>query len=1110
MLLFWKSAVSLPFPCLMLIFFGMNITASEMAVGDEIYSEQVKPLLKQRCYACHGALKQEGGLRLDTAVAMFEGGDSGAAVVPDSVADSLLLERVSADDPGERMPPEHEGEVLKSSEVQLLRQWIEAGAVAPADEQPEQDPRDHWSFQRIQRPALPQTSGKLEGENPIDRILSDQWRQFDLEPAAMATPREQVRRLYIDLIGLPPTVEENARWATVIEAQYDDLVEELLLDERHGQRWARHWMDVWRYSDWWGLDAQHRNSQKHMWHFRDWIVDSLNANVPYDQMIREMLAADELYPGDLNRLRATGYLARNWFLFNRNQWLEETVEHVGKGLLGLTLNCAKCHDHKYDPIDQSDFYRFRAFFEPYHVRKEMVPGQADLTIDSIPVVFDAELEKPTYLFVRGDASQIDDSVVMEPGVPGFLREHPLPIQSVELPEVAWRTGQRAWVLENYRVAANQERRKAEQALSETTRQIEEARKRLAALEENATEAEEQPWLIVQNFRQREAEEWEEMGGDWVYASNGVSQQLDGAQRSLLRFRKPMPRNFEAEMEFSIQGGSQWRSVGLAFDATSDDQHGPTGDDTEQSIYLSAVNGGSKLQASFFQNGVWNYPGGNAVQTRTVELDRRYRLLIKVRDTLVNVYLDDELVLRWRTPLERRAGYLQLTTFDALARIESLRLRELGEQVDLQAPDGETSPAPRTVAGAQQQLSLLEDNRLLQELDFEIASLEEKRLSQTARYFQSRENSDRESAIRTERTWDVAKRKRDLVKAHRALASASEEKRDTARQLVEEIERECKKLEAAIVDPIGAEEIPAVPEGARWVATRFLDSGKDDPTLGFPTRSSGRRTALATWLTDPGNPLVARVAVNHIWARHFGKPLVPSVFDFGRNGTPPSQRELLDWLAAELMKRQWDMRHLHRLIVTSRYYRLGSSLRECDRQMAIDPENELLWRREPLRMESQVIRDSLLAHAGVLDTKLGGPPVPAESQKSSLRRSLYFFHSNNQRFRFLTTFDDAMVKECYRREQSVVPQQALALLNSELVLKWAPAIAKRYSDASQDDASFVRLAFQQLLAMDPDPQEMKAALAGLEEMRAAPGATDESARADLIWVLINHNDFVTLR
>ena len=164
-----------------------------------------------------------------------------------------------------------------------------------------------------------------------------------------------------------------------------------------------------------------RNSQPHIWHWRDWIVDSLNANVPYDEMIRSMLDADELYPNDLDKLRATGFLARQYFIFNRNSWLEETVEHVSKGFLGLTMNCAKCHDHKFDPIEQADYYRMRAFFEPYYVRMDSVPTEPDLTRDGIPRVFDSKLDTPTYLFVRGQESNPDKTTATRTGSSGHLR-----------------------------------------------------------------------------------------------------------------------------------------------------------------------------------------------------------------------------------------------------------------------------------------------------------------------------------------------------------------------------------------------------------------------------------------------------------------------------------------------------------------------------------------------------------------------------------------------------------------------------------------------------------------------------------------------------------------
>ena len=241
-------------------------------------------------------------------------------------------------------------------------------------------------------------------------------------------------------------------------------------------------------------------------------------------------------------------------------------------------------------------------------------------------------------------------------------------------------------------------------------------------------------------------------------------------------------------------------------------------------------------------------------------------------------------------------------------------------------------------------------------------------------------------------------------------------------------------------------------GAKPAITRFRDSNFDDAEpLKFSDRSSGRRTALADWITDRKNPLTARVAVNHIWNRHLGTPLAANPFDLGRNAPPPTNPELLDWLAAELMDSGWDMKHLHRLIVNSATYRMSSAENGREANIAKDPDNVYWWRRNTIRVESEVIRDSILSLAGTLDLTKGGPSIPPENEADSLRRSLYFFHSNNDRNLFLTTFDAAMVTECYRREQSIVPQQALALTNSRLVLDSAKPIAAKIAASLKSHA-----------------------------------------------------------
>jgi hypothetical protein len=433
---------------------------------NELYINRIRPLLRQHCTSCHGALRQESGLRLDTAAFIRSGGTSGPAIVPGDAAGSLLLKRVSATESDHRMPPEDAGEPLTAEQQQSLQTWIAAGATAPITEQPETDPRDHWAFRPIVRPHLPEVieandPATSSSAHPIDLLLAHQLRQQQLAPLPDSSRELLLRRLSLDLIGLPPTAEElQAVRSDPRSDWYEQAVDRLLADPRHGERWARHWMDIWRYSDWWGLGDQLRNSQKHIWHWRDWIVESLNSDLPYDEMLRLMLAADELHPEDLGRLRATGFLARNYFLFNRPQWMDETVEHVSKSFLGLTFNCARCHDHKYDPIDQKDYYSLRAFFEPYHARLDVVPGEPDLERNGIPRVFDGHPDDPTWLYIRGDEKRPDKSQPIAPGMPSVFSFAAITINPVTLPIEAWQPQRRAWVADACMTAA---RRKLEAA-----------------------------------------------------------------------------------------------------------------------------------------------------------------------------------------------------------------------------------------------------------------------------------------------------------------------------------------------------------------------------------------------------------------------------------------------------------------------------------------------------------------------------------------------------------------------------------------------------------------------------------------------------------------------
>lgn len=1077
------------------------------APSDVDYARDVKPVLAARCYACHGALKAEAGLRVDTVAAMT---DEAGIVVPGDSAASAILGRVSDADPETRMPPGHEGAPLTGEEIAALKAWIEAGAPAPADDKPEADPREHWAFRAPVRPEVPETPA--ESLHPVDAFLTAKRAERGLNAARPAEPRLLLRRLYLDLIGLPPTLAElEAFAADPSEAAYQATVDRLLADERYAQRWARHWMDVWRYSDWWGLGAEVRNSQKHIWRWRDWIVDSVAADLPYDEMIRQMLAADELYPTEPDKLRATGYLVRNYFKFNRDTWLDETVEHTGKAFLGLTLNCARCHDHKYDPVSTVEYYQLRAFFEPYQIRTDFVTGKTEVESDGLPRVFDCQLEAPTYRYLRGDSKQPVKDEPLRPALPELLQFAEFPIEPVALPAEAYRPGLKPSVVQAHRDAGLAKVAAAEAALVVAEAGVAKARELAAhAPAAAAAPTERTPPLVETDFRMMNEAAWSRDAGMVEIIDGQLQLTGTAAARGELSWKSPMPRDFEATFQFMILDGPMWRSVGIVFDRAGA---------SESLVYASAVAGGSKVQFSYRQDGTDHYPA-EAMQGLPIELGKPVTLTVRVRDTLVNVDVNGSASFAYRMPVARRDGTLHLIAFDATARLERLVLRPLGSDAVLRPAATDPAREPSVAeAEASRELAALELELAGRRLDaLELAS-------DADRLRWAEKRADPAAAIQ------AAARAQRRVEAGEAAVAVAALLRERASLLATQVQPTTPEVTADVDARMAAAEAKRAEAEARienpgesYVSLRGAIKSVESPTetaeaaaaAEFPATSSGRRTALANWIADRRNPLTARVAVNHVWTRHFGEPLVPSVFDFGRKGRPTEHPELLDWLAVEFMDSGWSFKHLHRLLVTSQAYRMSSASAGVEANQTLDPENRYLWRMNTNRMEAQVLRDSLLSLAGKLDTSRGGPSLPLEQAVTSERRSLYFVHSHNEHDRFLAAFDDAGVQECYRRDRSVVPQQALALFNSRQAIEAARGIALRLGagDPAIEDERFISRAFNALLASDATEAEQAAcrkALAAWRELQIGAGAEQAvESRVHLIEALLNHNDFITVR
>ena len=1192
--------------------FATSSIANESRVD---YTRDIKPILRARCYACHGALKQEAELRLDTGTLIRQGGSTRTAVTIEPANASLLIERVSAQDESERMPPD--GAPLSAAQIDLLRAWIAQGAVSPNDELPEEDVRRHWAFQAPVRPALPVLVDSFDsirnGRNPIDAFLDEERIAAGVQPMQPTDRATLLRRLTLDLIGLPPTSDElqnflnnESEWA------YDTIVDELLVSPQHGERWARHWMDIWRYSDWYGRRAvpDVMNSYPMVWRWRDWIVRSINQDKSYDQMIVEMLAADELLPGDDENIVATGYLVRSWFKWNYETWKKDLVEHTGKAFLGLTLNCAQCHDHKYDPISQEEYFRFRAFFEPLELRHDRVKAESDpgpfvkyvYALSYGPIksgrvsVFDENLAAETFMFSNGDARlRMEGKPPVSPGGPAVLGGSQLQTSQIKLPITAAYPGMKEFV-------KDEERSKRKSAIAIAEKQVADARDTLAS-EPAALREELQAAEHSLMEARTEATRLLTAASDNNGGTKRTGRILEGSKSLLLD-----AKSGRRALSHSLSGLDSLSDSGTVSYLVQVVQDGHTNLQLGLDIGKGATGGFVAFEKgaikTYTPGGFNEFVAGNYDEAKgqnrfrvLMQLDiARNQFLLTVTSQKDNCVLVDEVPAAlngWKPQADGKRGlFLDCRSgteavYDDLQFAQpdgSLVIRfdfeqpryEDGRDVTeiLSEPDSapwlttnfcqspatslltsdvmenlKVRAATARLTAARQALripvlSTAASEARLHAAQIELTSLEQRIEADSVRYSTGVLIEDRQNevvvkeliraACQGEREAAVASAKANGALAESAVAIAEVKLFEATKQADQAaIDTSNNALQAA-----QQQRTTAATSLSTSNAALSKELGEYTPlSPKYPQVSSGRRATLAGWITSKDNPLTARVAVNHIWLRHFGQALVDSPHDFGRNGSRPTHPKLLDWLACELMDSGWSMKHIHRLIVTSQSYRMASMVpqslqltsSEVAAASATDPDNKTYWRFPASRMQAEVVRDSLLGLSGELDKTLGGHEIDHKQGMTSRRRSLYFNHNGEEKMEFLELFDAANACDCYSRKSSIQPQQALALINSELTKSlsrnlekrlWISANTKAWKSEEFDASSrFVKITFLQVLNREPRDEELTASLKFLEQQAsrlmefdgASPGLVPaERARGNLLHTLMNHNDFVTIR
>jgi len=1201
----WRSLFARPRPyCLLLLVLSLvgSVSAdepledgsvrhesSDRETALRIYRERLRPVLRDKCYSCHGALKQEGNLRVDSVEGMRVGGDSGSALKGDGAgegeSEALLLTRVIESDLSLRMPID--GAPLEPEQLADLEFWLAQGAPAPEEDRPEPSPDEHWAF-RLPRSAptpTPPDRPRFDerDRSPIDAFVSRHLAERGLIAADEADRATLLRRLSLDLTGLPPTADEIMAFvADPAPDAYERQVDRLLASPAHGERWARHWMDIWRYADWHGrrMVPDVWNSAPQIWRWRDWIVRSLNEDRGYDTMVREMLAADEIAPGDPNAAVATGYLIRNWYALNPNDWMRSNVEHVSRAFLGLSMQCAHCHDHKYDPITQHDYFAFRALFETIGVRQDPWPGEEDpgpfqeyeystlrrVERRGLVAIWDRSPDAPTWWYSGGDERNRDASRgSIAPALPKFLVPDGGSPKRIELPSY----GVVPTLHPAYRGAIE---RSFEERIATLHRRLESLDpQRAFEVERELADARERHAVAVAERRaavgsaalsgERSLEVDARSGRRIIQRSLLELDRLAAGTLISFRVRLLTDRHFNMQLARDAAAGLTAGYVGFdagriltyrpgSFDEIEIGRYDHTAgeqeflvrwslepdDDRAQLDVTDPTGTRSFASAKAAING-WN-PIGDP--NRPITFDIRNGQHVLLDDLVVAcpetidssdglpAQITDRVVLKVdfepATGLASDDGRFEegdelfgaphwlgsfLDEGTASAIVTSVLLdenlhRSAGEVrrlagrrklVDLERP-GIEAELRRTLADRERQLRRHEAEALRADgsgssTDEAIARVEQRAIDAERDY--------RTAVQETEGT---------IAAFEMAEATASEGPDSAARQVAAR-----RRLDAALA-------ATATSESAESISTY-----ESLPPFGrsYATFSTGRRTMLADWIVSPSNPLAARVAVNHVWGRHFGRPLVTSVDDFGRNGAPPSHPELLDRLAVDLVAEHWSLERLSRRIVLSSVYRRDSRVSQALRsQSERDPEAVSLWRRVPGRMEAELIRDAILAGSDRLDRRFGGEELENERSFDLTRRSLYFSCQPeiDGRSEFAALFDAPDPLQCYRRTRSLMPQQALALTNSRLIDESSMAAATAISERAHGDPDrFVDLAWLELLGRPANTDEREACLTFLHAtgdggtIDVASESSKEAAasrRAALVRVLWNHHEFLTIR
>jgi mono/diheme cytochrome c family protein len=994
------------------------------------FVRDVQPIFAANCYECHGPQKSKGALRLDARPLAINGGASKAAVVPGSSEKSVLIHRVLGEGDEERMPLKHAP--LTAAQIATLRAWIDQGANWPeAASVAGATLHTHWSFIKPVRPELPAVKNKAWPRNPIDSFVLAALEKDGLGPSSEADRYTLIRRVSLDLIGLPPTPEEADTFVKDASPDaYEKLVDRLLASPHYGERWARRWLDLARYADTNGFE---KDRPRTIWPYRDWVIDALNKDMPFDQFTVEQLAGDMLPNATPTQKIATG--------FHRNTMLNEeggidpleyrflaTVDRInttGTAWLGLTVGCAQCHTHKYDPISHKEYYRLMAFLNNADEPQMEIPnGEALARRNEI----EAKIAKLTALLpekfpVEAPVKWQTPAVVATTAAGGI----PEPAE-----DGAWKfTGpspdRDTYTLEFDSGAGAVDRIRLETlkdgeigpgrtphgnfVLSEFTASV--APKDAPEKARHVKFARAEADLSQGGFPVEHAIDGNAATGWAVDSGNG--NRITG-HAATFYLEKPinLPQGGHWTVKLDQQYGERHTIAKLRLSLGSQSPDLSDAKDFAERRRAALDKAYAKWEARESEKAVkWTVlrptdmqsskpfltllddnsvlAGGDVAKSVTYDLTFRPELrgITAVR---LEALPDDSLPGRGPGMIyyEGQPGDFFLSEISLQGDGQPLKFNKAAQT------DG--SSAAMAIDGDPQTGWSIGNGEgrahaAVFSLPAPVGEAKELKLHMLCeRYFAAALGHFRISVASDPRAAGLSDVRPPDVEE--ALATPADQRTVAQRDV---LRRQFLSVATELTWP--RKEIDdlrkTLPELKTTLVMRERPSGHARPTFlqhrgeflqpkeelqpgvpaflpPLPQGASADRLSFARWLVSGENPLTARVQVNRQWAAFFGRGIVRTQQDFGTQGEPPSNQPLLDWLATEFVREGWSMKKLDRLIVTSATYRQAS--RVSPELLARDPDNTLLARGPRFRLEAELIRDGALKSSGLLSEKIGGPSV----------------------------------------------------------------------------------------------------------------------------------------